>query len=222
MRSISAFLRRASRTSRATREKATTSPPPEPAARQNREEWRGAQDLFAVRDSGEAEALTRHSRDVDAIPDDSPELIRRKKELFEASHRDTAWLRQKQACDLWTAAFFQTLAADSVFITSTGLADHLGGRPVDARLHGCAGALALRQPFCHWPLELSEVFARGGFDVMLSNRRQGGGIGVMQPSPLGHDLESTNIALGFRRPILHNQRPEQECELSSNYESSRS
>ena len=48
------------------------------AARQNREERRGAQDLFALRDSGEAEALTRHSRDVDAIPDDSPELIRRK------------------------------------------------------------------------------------------------------------------------------------------------
>ena len=140
------------------------------ATRQNREERRGAgQGLFAVRDSGEAEALTRHSRDVDAIPDDSPELIRRKKELFEASHRDPAWLRQKQACDLWTAAFFQTLAADSVVITSAALADHLGGRPIDARLHGRAGTLALGQPFFHWPLEFPEVFAQGGFDVMLSN-----------------------------------------------------
>ena len=116
--------------------------------------------MFALRDSGEAEALTRHSRDVDAIPDDSPELIRRKKELFEASHRDPAWLRQKQACDLWTAAFFQTLAPDSPpVITSAALADHLGGRPIDARLHGCAGTLALRQPFFHWPLEFPEVFA---------------------------------------------------------------
>src|SRR2546430_10644551 len=33
------------------------------AAKKNREERRGAQDLFAVRDSGEVEALTRHSRD---------------------------------------------------------------------------------------------------------------------------------------------------------------
>ncbi|MGD0813466.1 MAG: N-6 DNA methylase [Verrucomicrobiota bacterium] len=139
------------------------------AAKQNREERRGAQDLFAVRDSGEAESLTRHSRDVDAIPDDSPDLIRRKKELFEASHRDPAWLRQKQACDLWTAAFFQTLAADSVVITSAALADHLGGRPIDARLHGRAGTLALGQPFFHWPLEFPEVFAAGGFDVVLSN-----------------------------------------------------
>jgi hypothetical protein len=150
------------------------------AVRQNREERRGAQDLFALRDSGDAEALTRHSRDVDAIADDSPELIRRKKELFEASHRDPAWLRQKQACDLWTAAFFQTLTADSAVITSAALADHIGGRPIDARLHACAGTLALRQPFFHWPLEFPEVFSpstinsqpsttSSGFDVVLSN-----------------------------------------------------
>jgi hypothetical protein len=139
------------------------------AAKKNREEKRGAQDLFALRDSGETEVLTRHSRDVDAIPDDSPELIRRKKELFEASHRDPARLRQKQACDLWTAAFFQTLVADSVPITSAALADHLGGRPIDARLHAKAGTLAIRQFFFHWPLEFPEVFAKGGFDVILSN-----------------------------------------------------
>ncbi len=156
------------------------------AARLNRQERSGEQDLFAVRDSHEAEVLTRHSRDVDAIPDDSPELIRRKKELFEASHRDPAWQRQKQACDLWTAAFFQNFpsplsALPSPVITSAALADHLGGRPIDARLHGTASKLALRQPFFHWPLEFPEVFApkadpssvaawsEGGFDVVLSN-----------------------------------------------------
>jgi methylase of polypeptide subunit release factors len=151
------------------------------AARQNREERRGFQDLFALRDSGESEAITRHSRDVDAIPDDSPELIRRKKNIFENSHRDPAWLRRNQACDLWTAAFFQTLDADSVVITSAALADHLDGRPIDARLHARAQTLALHQPFFHWPLEFPEVFApkadpssiaaprEGGFDVVLSN-----------------------------------------------------
>jgi hypothetical protein len=171
------------------------------AARLNREERRGFQDLFVLRDSGESEAITRHSRDVDAIPDDSPELIRRKKDIFENSHRDPAWLRQKQACDLWTAAFFQDLLpasgqmqiaqSDSLasplaisfwpIITSAALADHLGGRPIDARFHARAQTLALRQPFFHWPLEFPEVFApkadpsslaaprEGGFDVVLSN-----------------------------------------------------
>ncbi|HZM06096.1 MAG TPA: hypothetical protein VFC44_24100, partial [Candidatus Saccharimonadales bacterium] len=58
---------------------------------------------------------------------------------------------------------------DSVVITSAALADHLGGRPIDARIHGNAATLALHQPFFHWPLEFPEVFAAGGFDVVLSN-----------------------------------------------------
>jgi hypothetical protein len=159
------------------------------AARLNRQERGGFQDLFVLRDSGESEAITRHSRDVDAIPDDSPELIRRKKDIFENSHRDPAWLRRNQACDLWTAAFFQDLLPSSgqmqiaqgnspssrlalsfwPIITSAALADHLDGRSIDARLHGRARTLALHQPFFHWPLEFPEVFAAGGFDVLLSN-----------------------------------------------------
>jgi hypothetical protein len=41
-----------------------------------------------------------------------------------------------------------------------------------------------------------------------SGSATGGGIGVMQPAPLGHDLKSTNIVLGFRPPVVHNQQPE--------------
>jgi len=139
------------------------------AAKQNREERRGARDLFAERDSHNTATLSRHSRDVDTIPDDSPEHIRRKKELFEASHRDPAWLLKKQASDLWTAAFFQTLLADSVAITTATLADHRNGKPINAQLLSRAEALSHRQPFFHWPLEFPEVFAAGGFDILLSN-----------------------------------------------------
>ena len=181
------------------------------AAKRNKAERGGEmQDLFAVRDNSATDVLSRHSRDVDAIPDDSPELIRRKKELFEASHRDPAWLRQKQACDLWTAAFFQNLGPQTpdatlaeptppatagpqtTIITAAALADHLYGRPIDARLYARASVLSLSQPFFHWPLEFPEVFtpsgtrraeaqggedgarraeaqSEGGFDVILSN-----------------------------------------------------
>lgn len=139
------------------------------AAKKNRDERLGAQDLFAVRDSHEAEAFTQHSRDVDAIRDDSPELVRRKRDLFEASHRDPTWLSQKQACDLWTAAFFQNLNADTALITTAVLADHLSGRPIDARLHALAARFAEDLNFFHWPLEFPEVLAQEGFDVILSN-----------------------------------------------------
>ena len=180
------------------------------ASRQNKEERLGAQDLFAVRDSHQADALARHNRELDAIPDDSPELIRRKKQLFEASHRDPAWLRQKQACDLWTAAFFQNLVSGesrmtnggesvaphsplatrhSPIITTTALADHLAGRPIDARLHGSAFALSSRQPFFHWPLEFPEVFAPASSELRIAT---GGDTAASD-----HSLSATHHSPGF-------------------------
>lgn len=113
--------------------------------------------------------FTRHSREIDAIPDDSPEAIRRKKQLFERSHDDPAWRRQQIACDLWTAAFFQALSPGTPAITSATLADHLSSRSIDARLTATAEIFSQKQSFFHWKLEFPEVFDAGGFDVILSN-----------------------------------------------------
>ena len=138
-------------------------------ARRNREERAGQMGLFAWNPGDTLADLTRKSRTLDAIADDTPEAIKRKKQLFEHSHADPAWLRQKEACDLWSAAFFQPLKPDTPTITSGALADHLGGRPIDPRLLAQAWVLSMRQKFFHWPLEFPEVFADGGFDVILSN-----------------------------------------------------
>jgi hypothetical protein len=113
--------------------------------------------------------LARTSRTLDAIADDTPETIRRKKQLFEQSHADRSRLRQKDACDLWSAAFFQSLRPNTPAITSGALADHLDGRHIDPRLIAQAWALSINQGFFHWPLEFPEVIADGGFDVILSN-----------------------------------------------------
>ncbi len=138
-------------------------------ARRNRDERTGGRDLFAWNASGAVTEFTRHSHDVDAIADDSPEAIRRKRQLFEQSQADPAWRRQKQACDLWTAAFFQQLAPGTDVITTAALAEHLAGRPIDPRVLARAGAISARQRFFHWPLEFPEILAGGGFDVVLSN-----------------------------------------------------
>ncbi len=135
--------------------------------RKNKEEKRGQRGFFDELRQPDLVDLTRHSRDVDMIADDSPEAIRRKKQLFESSHRDPEWLKQKRACDLWTAAFFQLLKPDAAIITNGTLADQLAGRQVDPRLPD--REIANRQRFFHWPLEFPEVFADGGFDVVLSN-----------------------------------------------------
>jgi len=138
-------------------------------AKQNRDERAGVQELTGWAPETQLTAMNRQSRDLDAIADDSPEAIRRKKRLFAASHEDPSWLHYKQACDLWTSAFFQPLRPDAPAITTAALAHHLQGRPMDAASVGRANAIASSQRFFHWPLEFPDVFASGGFDVLLSN-----------------------------------------------------
>jgi len=111
----------------------------------------------------------RQSRALDEIADDTPGAIHRKKDLHQRERSSPAWQRQKQACDLWTAAFFQPLQPDQPAITTARLAEHLAGNTVDGRLSGIARTFSDHQPFFHWPLEFPEVFADGGFDVVLSN-----------------------------------------------------
>lgn len=138
-------------------------------ARRNKEEKRGLQDLFAWNPEGAVKTLRDHSQQIGEIPDDSPELVRKKRELFDASHADPEWRLEKDACDLWTAAFYQALTTDALLITSDALARQLGKHPVDPRLKASAAALAHRHRFFHWPLEFPEVVLEGGFDVVLSN-----------------------------------------------------
>jgi hypothetical protein len=125
--------------------------------------------LFDAIPETNLQALSRASHDVDAIGDDSPAAIREKKRRYEQSHRDPEWLRQHEACNLWTAAFFQPLQPDSAAITSAAVMDCLAGQAVDARVAARAMVIAERERFFHWPLEFPEVFAAGGFDVILSN-----------------------------------------------------
>jgi len=92
--------------------------------------------------------------------------------------RGTAWWTLKEACDLWTAAFFVPLvpaegsARDLVPTTDTVRAYLAQPGEIHAQLLGQAVGIATELPFFHWPLEFPEVFgqgAPGGFDVVLGN-----------------------------------------------------
>lgn len=118
--------------------------------------------------------LGGHARQVDAIEDDSPELIRRKRDAFSATRASPVAVSLRRVCNLWTAAFFQPLTNEpgaAPPITTGVIHDLASGRSgnVSQQTIGMAEAIAARERFFHWPLEFPEVFDDGGFDVLLSN-----------------------------------------------------
>ena len=114
------------------------------------------------------EGFTRASRALDDIADDTPEAIRQKKELFEQSHADPAWRRQREACDLWTAAFFSRSPLMRRPITTATLAEYLAGRP-NSRLVALAWDLSLTHPVLPLAAGVPGGVRRGGFDCVLGN-----------------------------------------------------
>ncbi|MFZ5767235.1 MAG: Eco57I restriction-modification methylase domain-containing protein [Bacillota bacterium] len=106
---------------------------------------------------------------VGRIPDDTVDLVREKERVFLRSREPgTPWWRDRVAADLWAAAFFVPLTAPELAITEPDLQNALAGGldPAKAEL---AEEVARRVRFFHWELEFPEVFARGGFDVVLGN-----------------------------------------------------
>ncbi|GBD43554.1 hypothetical protein HRbin40_01028 [bacterium HR40] len=114
--------------------------------------------------------LAHREAAIEAIPDDSPELVRHKKQRYASHQHDPERRKLLEACNLWTAAFFQRFENSRApnAITTDTITDHLEGR-AHPQAVAQAEALAAQHRFFHWPLEFAEVFAEGGFDVVMGN-----------------------------------------------------
>jgi hypothetical protein len=101
----------------------------------------------------------------------TPNEVHAKEAAYVALRNSRDWEKTKWACDLWTSAFFSPLLTDEVnsVPTTRHVWDAIGGRLPNGRVAGNAAEAAGRQPFFHWPLEFPEVFAGGGFNIMLGN-----------------------------------------------------
>lgn len=118
--------------------------------------------------------LTGYRQQLNAIADDRPEDIRRKKKLFFASQKEgTPWCKDKTACDLWTAAFFVRLTKGQVqnqYVPTTEIVrKYIARGGADLPHVKIARQLANKYRFFHWALEFPEVFAKGGFNCVLGN-----------------------------------------------------
>jgi hypothetical protein len=140
--------------------------------KQNRREGAGFQmlDFAPAQDVAD---LTVARKELFELPDDTPEQIRKKKAVFEQVRAGRKYAADRLAADLWCAAFFAELTEknlkDGVIPTTGAVLNALEQRPPYGPMAGLVAEIDDRVRFFHWPLEFPEVFARGGFDVILCN-----------------------------------------------------
>lgn len=99
----------------------------------------------------------------------------KKRELYEALHQNKDYLKNKIACDLYTAAFFATKTktnhtkvplSEDIFDVQKENAEN----PMRSGIREEAVRLSNLYKFFHWKIEFPEVFQRGtGFDCVLGN-----------------------------------------------------
>ena len=104
----------------------------------------------------------------------TPDDVTAKEQLYEQLRHAPTWEKMKNACDLWTAAFFLPLEASNDLTmegvpTTRTVRQLLSTNTVNGQLMGQAVAMSHNHPFFHWQLEFPDVFHRGGFDVVLGN-----------------------------------------------------
>ncbi len=140
------------------------------ANRNERRALKGGQLMLTFDVAAELQNLSAEAKTLDQIADDSPEAIHEKRRRFLTLQQKAE--RDRTACDLWTAAFFQPkndATLEAALITTDTLHRYLESGAAHPQAMAHARALAHERRFFHWPLEFPEVFGRGGFDVVLGN-----------------------------------------------------
>ncbi len=119
--------------------------------------------------------IAERSRGVEAMPEDSAADVQAKAQAYADLQESVEVLRQRQAADFWTAAFFWKIIAPArkafeIAAPTQGQIKRLrSGREVQAGLPEQVRQLSRAVNFFHWPLEFAEAAAAGGFDCVLGN-----------------------------------------------------
>ena len=134
-----------------------------------------AGDLFAKDLAVSSGELCAIMWKINLSGNDTIEDQEKKRELYEALHQNKDYLKNKIACDLYTAAFFATKTkanhakvplSEDIFDVQKENAEN----PMRAGIREEAVRLGNLYKFFHWKIEFPEIFQRGtGFDCVLGN-----------------------------------------------------
>jgi N-6 DNA Methylase len=127
---------------------------------------------FGARTCDEAKAVTQAVADLDAARDDDAQSLAGKERHWTGILSSSAYRHQKLVADAWCAAFVWPKEPDlTVEAAPTNdvwrrLRDAGSASEITAKT---TEALAEQYQLFHWHLQFPQVFARGGFDVVLGN-----------------------------------------------------
>lgn len=125
-----------------------------------------------------AQDLARAAERLHAMPEDTLAEMNAKADAFERLRAGAGWGARKLACDLYVAAFLRKKAFRADFAqskkvdrvpTTLDVRAALSGQQGDPALTALAVDLAENARAFHWPLEFPDIFARGGFDLVVGN-----------------------------------------------------
>ncbi|HEY5866994.1 MAG TPA: restriction endonuclease, partial [Candidatus Tectomicrobia bacterium] len=132
--------------------------------------------LFVQQEAETQARLLQAAAALEELPDDRPEDIRAKERAFHRHEQTEEYRHKKQLADAWCTAFVikksfsePSREASASGITQGHLNDLASGRPLPTDLVIKVERLTEQYLFFHWHLAFPEVFAQGGFDVVLGN-----------------------------------------------------
>ena len=117
------------------------------------------------------EGYAEQLHQLSEIAEDNPADVKRKAELYRKVYESPESHRAHRVANLWAAAFFMPLTNpdDPTVPTHERFMEFLERGVAYGLMIGQADTLALKHRFFHWFLEFPEVFAQGGFDVVVGN-----------------------------------------------------
>jgi len=134
--------------------------------------------LFFQQDSEIQKRLQEVAAVIGDLPDGRPEDIRHKEAAFRQYQQSENFLQKRLLADAWCAAFIirKCFAAPKDEKTAIGITQNLFNdiarhsiaekdKPLTKEIQCLAESFA----FFHWHLSFPEVFARGGFDLIIGN-----------------------------------------------------
>ncbi|MFC1641757.1 Eco57I restriction-modification methylase domain-containing protein [Myxococcota bacterium] len=131
-------------------------------------------DLFAGRPAvDEAQAVARAVAELETASDADPEALAHKESQWDGILGSSEYRHQKFVADAWCAAFVWPKQAGELADSAPTnelwrqIRDGHGDPP--ALTTKTASELAEQYRFFHWHLQFPQVFAKGGFDVVLGN-----------------------------------------------------